>query len=268
MLKNWFTNNILTINATKTKYMTFTNFGTVPNIDLLLHNCTDLTKCTCIPLEKVDRHKYLGVILDNKLKWDGHIQALITRIRSYSYAFRTLRNCLAEHDLVTVYHAYIGSIIGYGITVWGGTYHTIINRLLTAQKLIIKIILKLPPYHSTENLFSRFPVLSVRHLYIKNVLKHMYRNPNSFLQRTPTSHNTRYNFMSNAAIDRPHTNWITKQTSYIATTLYNNLPSHIKFNTDKKEKSIIKCINEINVWLAKVSLQEVENLITSPYVIK
>ncbi|KAG8295622.1 hypothetical protein J6590_076166 [Homalodisca vitripennis] len=42
---------------------------------MLLHSCGDSlnTACDCQLIERVDQYKYLGVIIDAKLKWEPHL---------------------------------------------------------------------------------------------------------------------------------------------------------------------------------------------------
>ena len=61
----WSTENQLGLNTIKTKEMVIL-FGNPPVIDpLIIENCT---------IERVSESKLLGVIIQDNLKWDSHIE--------------------------------------------------------------------------------------------------------------------------------------------------------------------------------------------------
>ena len=66
-------------------------------------------------------------------------------------------------------------ILQYGITAWGGLGIVASNKILRAQKTIIKIILKKPKTYSTTQLYKEFNVLSVQKLFQRNSLYFIYK---------------------------------------------------------------------------------------------
>ncbi|KAG8280472.1 neurexin protein binding [Homalodisca vitripennis] len=78
LVKRWFDENILTMNVSKTKCMPISlrSAGEPPvDMGLVLHSCGDTNSgsCDCRVLQRVNQYKYLGVIMDSKLKWEPHI---------------------------------------------------------------------------------------------------------------------------------------------------------------------------------------------------
>ena len=63
-LNNWFICNMLSLNLSKTCYTTFFA-NTASHCNLIVNGQTT---------EKVNRCKYLGIIIDDALKWNLHIQ--------------------------------------------------------------------------------------------------------------------------------------------------------------------------------------------------
>lgn len=84
--------------------------------------------------------KYLGITIDQCLKWLPHLTTLKNRVRKLSYIFSILRYVMNEKLLRMTYFAFCQSIIQYGIIGWGGAYKAHTQSLYIAQKLIIKII--------------------------------------------------------------------------------------------------------------------------------
>ncbi|CAB3261717.1 unnamed protein product [Arctia plantaginis] len=80
VVSDWLRNNILTLNATKTQYVTFSiTHKTAPNLpmphSIIAHSCPSPhnVTCSCVHLQKADAVKYLGVIMDSRLRFHEHI---------------------------------------------------------------------------------------------------------------------------------------------------------------------------------------------------
>ena len=70
-----------------------------------------------MPLERCKSYKYLGVVIDEKLKWDSHIEHITPKISKACGALARLRNCTNMEVLKNVYHAQIYSYLRYGILI-------------------------------------------------------------------------------------------------------------------------------------------------------
>ena len=66
--------------------------------------------------------KFLGVLVDNSLKWDKHIEALVKRLRYLIFIFAKLVKIMNKKCLYMIYYALFHSVISYGIVVWGDAY--------------------------------------------------------------------------------------------------------------------------------------------------
>lgn len=128
----WFAKNKLTLNVTKTVYMTFGCYvDSVPqSTNIVINNSL---------LNRTEFTKYLGIIMDYKLKWDKHIQYVIKRIRYFLYIIHSLRH-LPKKVLVVIYYAYVHSIINYGITIWGGAYASELIQLINLHNKFISLL--------------------------------------------------------------------------------------------------------------------------------
>ena len=73
-------------------------------------------------MERVDTHKYLGVVFDSKLNWKENINSVLKNVNSRMYCMRKLRSFGVNSDmLVTFYNAVIRSSIMFGSVCWGVT---------------------------------------------------------------------------------------------------------------------------------------------------
>lgn len=172
---NWLQTNLLTLNADKTKYIRFSmrkSHNNTANFSLHAHQCGNrpVNICHCPIILKTCNMKYLGVIIDDTLTFRPHIENLTKRVRKLIYVFKTIRT-FADSKLITqVYLALCQSIIQYCITSWGGASKTILLSLERAQRAILKVAKFHPFFFPTFQLYKSCSVLTVRQLFILNLL--------------------------------------------------------------------------------------------------
>jgi len=86
IVQNWYDNNFLELNLKKSNYILFNlrpNLITLNNLVICPHslNCKNkIVSCNCQHIQRVNHIKYLGLIFDNKLKWNYHIDKLVNTI--------------------------------------------------------------------------------------------------------------------------------------------------------------------------------------------
>ena len=73
-----------------------------------------------IPVMKVPEHKHLGIILDSKLSFSSHINAVISKCRQGIGLLKLLSKYLPRHTLNKIYKLYIRPHLDYGDVI----YHT------------------------------------------------------------------------------------------------------------------------------------------------
>lgn len=233
-LQQWLAEHLLTVNLEKTKFMCFSIYDrNIPNIHTLqLHTYQCLNKqnqgCECdMKLCQTNCTKYLGIIIDQNLKWTEHIQQLNNKMHKLVWKFYHLKNIVPFNILKTLYHALVESILRYGIIIWGSAYSTNLESLNISQKYIIKIILGKNKQYSTELLYKQFNVFNLHLLYTKSVLIFTHKHK-SILNIIQHEHNTRQKQCFGVEI--PLTRYTTTQRfiTYYGPKFYNLLPTHFK----------------------------------------
>lgn len=175
--------NLLTLNAKKTKFIAFSKTsvgGPANDLTLKLHSCgtfmtSDYNSCTCTQIERTKTLNYLGVIIDEHINYKEHISFLSSRARKLIFLMRKLRDCTPLETIRIVYFGLCQSILQYCISVWGCACKTLIIRAEIAQRAIIKVILKRPFRYPTDSIYDEFKVLRVRQLYILNATVKTHR---------------------------------------------------------------------------------------------
>lgn len=249
-IKCWMDNNLLSLNHSKTKFITFSNSSRLqPKIDhLKFHAKCDLINCTCENvIENTTNIKYLGLIINETMRWSDHTEYLNTKLRKLVHIFYKLRNILPINILKMTYKSLVESILTYGIIIWGGTYNSQLKNVKITQKWILKVMLWKNRRYSTEQLFLDSNVLNVNGLYILNVAKFIYRNREL---RVPTNHihNTRQNERKALIIPRPNSNLYKKSIGFMGPKIYNIIPDYLK------------TINNYKLFCKKLSIFVMHNL--------
>lgn len=129
---NWLCDNFMNINWRKTKEMVLgTKSASVS--DLCVNDNS---------IERVHVFKLLGVLLDNNLKWNNHVDAVCARASSRLHLLKILkRSSLSSDDLVYFYTAFIRPILEYACPAW---HHSLTNeqsrQIESVQKRALSII--------------------------------------------------------------------------------------------------------------------------------
>ena len=151
----WLHNNNLTVNLSKTKYMNFNN------VDIFNIKYNDIT------IDNTNNTQFLGISIDNDLKWKQQIDIVCGKLSRFSYALHKLTKVVNRRTATISYFAYVESVLRYGLLIWGNS--TDINKAFVCQKKCIRAIYGVPPDTPCRPLFKKLNVLPLPCLYILNV---------------------------------------------------------------------------------------------------
>ena len=184
-VSNWFKVNKLSVNATKTNYMimgtqhmTSMEDHSVRNVDIIL----DKTM-----LKRVDKTKFLGVIIDENLSWKNHIDGITKTISRNVGMINKLKFIIPERILRTLYCTLVLPYINYGILIWGKACKTYLEKIHKLQKWAVRIISNSHYCSHFAPLFQKHGILNVYDSYKLELGAFMYKYFNGLL---PMSFNT------------------------------------------------------------------------------
>lgn len=224
-ISDWFDSHLLTINYKKTVFVPFAcNKTGLPEFQTLTFiNGAGVTH----QIQRSQHTKYLGIIIDECLRWDIHINNITRILRSLLYKFKLLTKIIEIPQIRIVYSALVESRIRYGVLGWGGMAKTHLKKLEIMQKWFLKIIYKKDYTYPTELIYMETRVLDVRQIYFLAVVSNQYKNrqtSSSVDHVYPTRHklnvNLRTTFSGKTIGQRSHT--------YLGPRLFNCLPVEIK----------------------------------------
>ena len=169
LLSEWSASNKLSINYGRTK--SYYMINTYCNVE---HDAFEIN-INDVKLENVPQAKYLGVVLDPKLKFDKHIDCIAGKIsKSIGILFKLKKLKIPTQILKQIYYSLIYSIINYNICAYGGTYNTHINRLFLLQKRAVRLICGESFLAHTDPIFYRTKILKIQDIYRLNVAVYMF----------------------------------------------------------------------------------------------
>lgn len=174
----YFNDNSLLVNPLKTKLMEIKN-NTRHNNDT-----NGKIMITNEQIERVDEIKFLGVMLDNSLNWNAHINYICTKITKCCYVLRRLSNYINKAALIKIYFGIIHSHLTYGIELWGATTKNNMDRLLKLQKRALRNILNIKRTDSCRGYFVDCRIMTVYSLYVYKTILLTKLNKKDALQKT------------------------------------------------------------------------------------
>ena len=189
-------------------YMIFTNLNQADRKgnQIMIHNKQ---------VQKVQYFKFLGIFIDEKLKWHEHLRIVNQRISRALYALNKAKHSLQTTQLRMLYHSIVYPHLTYGITLWGSAHETHKSKLILTQKKIIRIINGSKYDAHSEPIFKKLNILKLDDIYKLNVAKYCHNYFSSTLPShlltlfsiVPDLHEyaTRHNTRHTLKIHRPRT---------------------------------------------------------------
>ena len=173
-IANWFSANLISVNVSKCKYIIFHNKGKkIPNItEEMVFNLNEIGKQQLPenisplirvhnndPLAENQTYKYLGILLDENLTFNKHIDYLCKKLNRALFCMRRIKNTLNTKSLRTLYFTLFHSHLLYCIKIFSCTKQSNITRIILLQKKAIRLISKANYRDHTAPLFHLHNIL-------------------------------------------------------------------------------------------------------------
>ena len=174
-LSLWLNLNRLALNVSKTNFVIFRANKPIN------HNVTILMNRKAI--EQKDHVKYLGVLVDEHLNWNYHIQHVAKKIGRGIGILVRLRQYLNPSMLKNIYYCLVYSHLSYGIHVWGSAGLSFLNPLNVLQKKAVRVLSNERhfqiygnpgPLVASSPLFKNLELLKLNDIFKLNIVKFIY----------------------------------------------------------------------------------------------
>jgi len=204
LVEEWLSLNKLCLNASKTKAMFFRSINRPPPQIQLKISDTDINI--------VNKFNFLGIIVDEKLRWNEHIRHISVKLSRANGILSRLKHFLPLNTLLRIYHAIVSPHLSYGILLWG--YNC--TNVIKLQKKSIRIVNNKKYNSHSEPLFKLNRVLKVTDTLSLRILMFYYRLcnhriPNYFSTFLPENQSQVHNHFTrgrnNPAPLRSHANY-------------------------------------------------------------
>ena len=228
LLNQWFLANKLSLNTNKTCYMVFP-----PDIAHSVHVELNGNDLLC-----VHNFKYLGVVIDDELKWTDHIMHVYKKLLKFTGIFYKLRDKLPPAVLKNMYYAFVHSHVLYAVEIYANTCPTYLDKLVKLNNKILRIIQNKPFRSHVADLYIQYKTLPIPLLHEQQLLLFVYKVLNCpyVLPEVFTgyfdfnnilhSHNTRSS--KNIHMYRANSTFGQRSLKYKAANLWNELPLEVK----------------------------------------
>ena len=226
-INSWLTSNKLTLNILKSHYIIFKRKLTLP---LTLEPIIINTKT----LNKVSETKFLGITIQDNLKWHKHINIIANKVNKYSSIIYQIRDLLDKNCLKLIYNSLVYSILTYVNIIWGNSPITAMKPLVTAQKKIIRTIKYRKRYHPTNNDFYTLKILKIKDInkYFSSIFVYKVINdlnyPNNYFNITGNTLNYNLRNATNLRPPKMNSNQSQGSPAYYCCEIWNTLPPYIR----------------------------------------
>ena len=239
-LQRYMLSNQLHINLSKCTYMHFwpdlnneerqISARTLPHTYHLKHKLF----IKGVKIKKVDKVRFLGVIIDDKLKWDAHISHLETTLLSSITMIKRIRKFIPRRFYSQLYYSLFQSYLVFGISAWCGACSSKLVKVFALQKRCIRLLFginftfdhsefyetcaRVRPFQcldktvenfeldNTKPIFNENLILTVHNLYTLSILTETFKimklhTPSLLNELLPLSTSSRRNLLLKVQIN-------------------------------------------------------------------
>ena len=134
-LTDWFRANKLSLNTSKTHYMLISQNREINALD---QNSINIASDE---IERKDCCTFLGLMIDDELTWSKHIDYIHSKLCRSLYAINRSKYLVPPKYLKkTLYDSLVHPYLFYGISLWGGTCKSYLNKICIRQEMALRHI--------------------------------------------------------------------------------------------------------------------------------
>ena len=201
-VQSYMNHNLLHINLSKSVYMHFRpgrysscarvrEYGSERDLTLSGHTLT-----------RVDKVKFLGVVIDNELSWEYQIEHLKEKLIASIAIIKRIMKFIPKSEYHKLYDSLFKSHLSYCISCWGGVPTYRLSSLFSIQKRCVRLLFgKKPSFdhgafyetcarartfsdhmakknyqlENTKPIFNDEKILSLHHLYVLHTFTELFK---------------------------------------------------------------------------------------------
>ena len=194
--------NLLHINLTKSVYMHFRPGKYSSCARARPYGNEKALSLNGYKLSKVDKVRFLGVIIDDELSWNQHIEYLREKLNASIAVIKRIIKFIPKSEYLKIYNSLFKSHLTYCISCWGGVPKYRLSSLFSIQKRCIRLLFgnkpnfdhgtfyetcaRARPYadhmakknyelENTRPIFIDHDILSIYNLYVKHTFTELFK---------------------------------------------------------------------------------------------
>lgn len=260
----WAHDNGIIINLTKTKCVHIRspyNKLKDESIKIVGHNYDCMHSggrtCNCCLVEFVEQYKYLGLIIDRDMSWKSHVNAVCGRLRSALGKFYHLNRVVTRATLYTVYYALVDAIIDYGLSCYGCTFPSYLDKIKTLQIRILKTLVDKNTKHNCKSNYEQlFGICKILPIHEKVKMLIVLENYNNDSHKKHIDHKITTRKISDKKFIVPNkNNYYGERTRMVLVpSIYNDLPVSLRCMNNVTKKTFKKHVNNhlLKMFMSKM----------------
>ena len=126
-------------------------------------------------IDEVEKTKFLGIIIDNKLNWKNHISYITGKVSRGVGMIINARNYSNRDGLRCLYYSFVYPYFTYCNHIWGCTYKSNLRELVVLQNKVLHIILHVKSRSSAEPLYKELDIMKFENINKYRIGNFMYR---------------------------------------------------------------------------------------------
>ena len=233
---NWCLANKLILNYDKTYQVLFRNVRkTIGNLNFEL-------EINNIKIPAVSCTKFLGINLDEKLTFKAHISHIVRKLNLAIIVMRSLSKKLNKDTMVQLYYTFFYPHLIYGIEFWGHAAATDLQRIVTLQKRVLRIILNLPFNSSVSANFSTLRIMPLDMLIKFRTIMlftNLYKQQSLDLLMINHNYNTRMNSSNKLIVKPVHTERGKRSILFYGAKLFNQFAYDLELSSPAAAKRVL-----------------------------
>ena len=144
-----------------------------------------------IPVPYSVKFKFLGLLIDFKVKWKVHIQHVRSKLSSVCGIIYNIRHKITIPVAKVLYFSLAYSHLTYCSSIWSSAHNSYLQMLGVTQRKILRIICKSNRRSNTSALFKQMKFLKTSDIFKLNTLLFVYKSINNLIE-SPIMYNNRY----------------------------------------------------------------------------
>jgi hypothetical protein len=219
----------LALNETKTTYMI------IHSPYQKLSDSDEITVNDHFTMKRCTTAKYLGLVLDEHLKFDEHCKLLESKLTSSAGILWRMRNKLPVHIKKTIYHTLFESHLLYMNTLWGNACENVIKPLQSIQNRALRSVFNLERRFNRIKMYSHhvencLPIRGINYLLTSTyIYKNLHGNILSNIKLSKTiNRRGRSSQQNEIQCSSSNSHYGHKSITSFGVKIFNNLPTDLK----------------------------------------